>query len=575
MEIENKKLLKIVGDKGRYQYIILITFILCWGMLNNIGKILNFLELKEKVTYYSKDEGKNITETIDDEICKLSKDKYTVTETYDFSLVIDLNIQCEKMKISLIGTICSVGYLFGALTFPYVLKLFGEKKTLILYNIVYFIPYIISLFYISYGYLLFFAFIAMSIVNSMEYVESTLIAEFVNPEVKSVFSAMMNCGSAFGGIFYVLLVYGLQNWKKVFICGLAAAVVILILIIIFIKNSFTYYIKKKDYEGYIKLLKFIAKINGKQEDLEKALKTEEIKSILKDIKEGKSSFKSTPKFELLETHENHPINESSHNHTNEKQQINDNNKVTNITQKEISLQILASPPLSGHNDPKSSDKIPLHKPKLEYNVITILRYKSTRGTFIIFCITWMLTSFLNSGAVIGLKKLKGSIYINSLLLYICEMPAYFITGFVMNIKYIGRKFSLIIMTAGFTLMNLLSYIFFNNDNVIIVCYLINRFFVMSCFCIYYTYCLESYPKSIAKLAYGINGAFNNLGGIIVPFIVEYINDRPRFLLFSICGFGCCLLMTLLDETIGKPIRDQIKEIDDQNSHAINLKQIVV
>ena len=98
---------------------------------------------------------------------------------------------------------------------------------------------------------------------------------------------------------------------------------------------------------------------------------------------------------------------------------------------------------------------------------------------------------------------------------------------------------------------------------------------MSSFCIYYTYCLESYPLSINHLAYGLNGACNSLGGIIIPFIVEYIERRTLYLIYCIFGAVCVVLMIFLKETNGKPIPDQIKEIEETEKGKDNNDNIPV
>lgn len=586
MEDQKKKLLKLAGDKNRFQYIYLMIFLLSWALFNMLGIVLNFFETKQTVTFYSKTEGKNITKEIDDEICALQKNEYSVVETNKFSLVIDLDIQCDKMKISLIGTLCSVGYLIGALSYSYILNFFGEKKTLVIMNIIFIIPYVVALFFMNYWYLLVIIIITMPLLNVICYTTSTLMTEFITLDAKSFFTAVINCGNPFGGLVYILFIYIFKDWKKVFICQIVCLLIMLLLYLVLIRNSFSYYLKNKDYDGYLNLLKFIAKINGKLKYFEEQINTPEYQDILLQIKEGKPKPKEMQVILTTKESEKQLDQPQVLEHSN----IEEKNVPIEGTPKEIPTtpitlanlepeQIPATPMTIANADPmqidKKLEKKNLIKSEEKAGLISLLKYKSVRGTFLIFCICWMFTSFLNSGSVIGLKNLKGSIYVNSSLLFICEAPAYFISGFLMNIKCLGRKYFLIIMTIGFATMNLTSYIFFNNNIIILVCYLANRYFVMSCFCVYYTYCYESYPMSIAKLAYGINGASNNLGGIIVPFIIEYINDRTRFLLFAICGFGCSGLMTLLDETIGKPIPEEIKEISQRNNKEIDIKSIVV
>ena len=83
--------------------------------------------------------------------------------------------------------------------------------------------------------------------------------------------------------------------------------------------------------------------------------------------------------------------------------------------------------------------------------------------------------------------------------------------------------------------------------------------------IYYTYSIELYPTPVRSLAFGINATFGNAGSIGAPYLLEFmISWQFLVLLAAICGVNS-LLLICLPETVGKPMVESIKEIDEINN----------
>ena len=346
----------------------------------------------------------------------------------------------------------------------------------------------------------------------------------------------------------------------------------------------------------MKVLRYIAKFNGRLQYFEEELKKQEYQNLLKEIREGVIPIPiSTPKSEAIEspritdqkleletknrltTNENQIItlnnNNANDNNSSNNDKNNNKDKISENSDK-IIKKVTTNLTNGSHNQKDAGLQKEKSSNKKKLSPLALLKYPSIRYTFLLFCILWFFSSGLYSGLTIGVKNLPGSIYLNSLLLFIAETPGYFISGIAMNNRILGRKYSLVMFTSLFTLGNLLLYILFNYETPSIVIYLITRFFVVSAFVIYYTYSLESYPISIAQLAYGINGSCNSLGGIVVPFVIEYVDNRTLYLIYAIFGIVCVLLMLLLKETNGQPVRDQIIEIEQIVNRAIKDSNIV-
>ena len=245
--------------------------------------------------------------------------------------------------------------------------------------------------------------------------------------------------------------------------------------------------------------------------------------------------------------------------------INIQNTPNNIQKPMLTPQTSLAPfssIISPNTKPSEQNKKKSNQSRiLKTNFWCLIKYPSIRYTFLLLSILWLCTSMLFSGLVIGMKSLPGSIFLNSIILFLAETVGYFCAGPSMNIKKLGRKGALMIYTGGFSLMCFLMVIFINYETLCIVLYIITRFFAMSSFCIYYTFCLESYPTSIKALAYGINGASNNLGGVIIPFIIEYLERRWLYLLYACLGLGCIIILIFLKETLGVIQPDNIREME--------------
>ena len=70
------------------------------------------------------------------------------------------------------------------------------------------------------------------------------------------------------------------------------------------------------------------------------------------------------------------------------------------------------------------------------------------------------------------------------------------------------------------------------------------------FCVYYSFAFESYPISVATYGYSFNATCSAVAGVVIPFIIEYIEEKYVFLIYAIEGVVCTLLFLFLKETRG-------------------------
>ena len=203
------------------------------------------------------------------------------------------------------------------------------------------------------------------------------------------------------------------------------------------------------------------------------------------------------------------------------------------------------------------------KKEIKGSLLQIFKYSSVRYICIILSVGWFCNSTLFYGLVIGIKTLKGSQYRNTAILYLCDFCAYNISGFFSNSK-LGRKLSLQIFTLGYGIFCLVMFLVFDkNKDVVVGFYFCARLFMICGFCVYYSYAFESYPISVATFGYSFNATCSAVAGVVIPFIIEYIEEKYVFLIYAIEGVVCTLLFLFLKETRGKEREDNIKEIEEE------------
>ena len=131
MEEEIAQLVALAGNKNRYQYFIAFLCFLFWVNLTVLAFSLGFLENKPLISYYDAEKNETTVESMEYDHCDWDKSNYTIVETYKFSWVINLGLECEKLKVSLIGTFTSIGALLGAILYSSFTKRFGAKKVIL------------------------------------------------------------------------------------------------------------------------------------------------------------------------------------------------------------------------------------------------------------------------------------------------------------------------------------------------------------------------------------------------------------------------------------------------------------
>ena len=554
MDKDIHTIMELVGNKNRFTIFIIGMNLFLWINVSILNYSLAFIETKPKVTYIK--DGNEITEKLKYDIC--DKYDFIIKEDYKYSIITDFEdgTECNKLKNSLIGTINSIGILLGNFLFHMISGKFGYKNILFIFHICHAIFLLVSIFWDNYYFFqvinCFVMFFTKCILNSSLVMNN----EIVDLKYKAMISSFVNSGLGLGGMFYVLMYYLLKDWRYVFIVGVCLSAISGIIIKIFFHDSLIQSLINKDFEKFYNNLLYIAKMNGREKEFKEGIVNDEkYKNCLEKLKkytEKESVIKYNKKVDgttnIVHIDQNQINIESDNNH-----QSNNN---------------LISPKLSTNNENSTGIK-----KEIKGSLLQIFKYSSVRYILIILSVGWFCNSTLFYGLVIGIKTLKGSQYRNTAILYLCDFCAYNISGFFSNSK-LGRRLSLQIFTLGYGIFCLVMFLVFDkNKDVVVGFYFCARLSMICGFCVYYSYAFESYPISVATYGYSFNATCSSIAGVVIPFIIEYIEEKYVFLIYAIEGVICTFLFLFLKETRGKEREDNIKEIEEQlNKDSGNAKE---
>ena len=546
MDKDIHTIMELVGNKHRFTIFIIVMNLILWINVSVLNFSLAFIETKPKVTYMK--DGQATTEKLTYDIC--DKYDFIIKEDHKYSIITDFEdgTECNKLKISLIGTLNSIGILLGNFLFHIISGKFGYKNILFIFHIGHAVFLLVSIFWDNYYYFqvinCFVMFFTKCILNSSLVMNN----EIVDLKYKAMISSFVNSGLGLGGMFYVLMYYLLKDWRYVFIVGTCLSAISGVIIKIFYHDSLVQSLINKDFDKFYNNLVYIAKMNGREKEFNEGIVNDEkYKNCLEKLK-GYTNEESNKETVVKYSKKDEMV-------TTQTVQIQQR-MATESSQKSADKLISSTKSNNSENSVET-------KKEIKGSLLQIFKYSSVRYICIILSVGWFCNSTLFYGLVIGIKTLKGSQYRNTAILYLCDFCAYNISGFFSNSK-LGRKLSLQIFTLGYGIFCLVMFLVFDkNKDVVVGFYFCARLFMICGFCVYYSYAFESYPISVATFGYSFNATCSAVAGVVIPFIIEYIEEKYVFLIYAIEGVVCTLLFLFLKETRGKEREDNIKEIEEE------------
>jgi MFS family permease len=564
MDEKIDQVLALAGNEHRYQYFTLVVIIFLWVNCNFISCVLPFLE-REPIVNYTDSEGnfhENVTLTSD--ICMdLNGRNFTVVESFGYSWASEFHIECKNAEIGNIGSFAFIGNAAGGFVFSFISKLISHKKILIIssfgFCIAIFLCTTIRSFDYFYGLLVCEIFMGL-FGNCLCYSSLVVAQEIVASKKRSLFNSIINVGYAFCGIIYAILFLLLQDWRKVFYVLIGASAFTLILIWIFIYDSPREYFNSNNYDKVIKILEGIASFNGKLEEFREGIeKDEEIKSIIK----GEPLMNPSERPSKADTKEKNKEEENINENNENSKEYEFNKDISEGKLKDINLT--TSLISQGDNNLKNSLNSEKKNRIQKINVWSLFKYPSIRYRFLLLNFLWIGTRASFNGVSISSKAFPGNFYVNIIVLFILESISYFVSGYLIDIKKLGRKGTLWIEYALVIIVFvLLAFLELDTAGSLTLNYLA-RFCCAGIDVIYYTYSIELYPTPVRSLAFGINATFGNAGSIGAPYLLEFLKNWQFLILFGVVCAINAVVLVCIPETVGKPMIESIKELSEENN----------
>lgn len=187
--------------------------------------------------------------------------------------------------------------------------------------------------------------------------------------------------------------------------------------------------------------------------------------------------------------------------------------------------------------------------------IKALFYKSTRSDFLILSGIWFSSNCIYNSitSFIKIKYDRYPFYFS--MLFFVECLSVVIIYYIVKIKKIGRKKTLIILFFTYSSTLLINYFFSFYFRVTEVLFgFISRLFFAGVNNILYFYTIEIYPTPVRYSGLGLNVSFSYLGNIVsMWFFVFHLQIGTA--IYICIGLASAILMFLLKETNERDFED--------------------
>ncbi|CAD5114786.1 DgyrCDS3828 [Dimorphilus gyrociliatus] len=195
----------------------------------------------------------------------------------------------------------------------------------------------------------------------------------------------------------------------------------------------------------------------------------------------------------------------------------------------------------------------------------MLKSRQVALELFICSIAWFTNSLVYYGLSLNTGTLSGSIFLNTFLSGIVEIPAHIICIF--GLKYYGRvpTFSGAFLFAGVTSIANVFAIAFNAPQALqTTLSMMGKASITVSFDVAYVLSAELFPTPIRALSLGICSSVSRISGMASPYVGGSLQKVQKYLpalIFGVFGFASFALTVLLPETSGKPMPDTLEEAE--------------
>mmetsp|Transcript_31576 Transcript_31576/g.79276 ORF Transcript_31576/g.79276 Transcript_31576/m.79276 type:complete len:399 (-) Transcript_31576:107-1303(-) len=241
---------------------------------------------------------------------------------------------------------------------------------------------------------------------------------------------------------------------------------------------------------------------------------------------------------------------------------------------EKAREVLTSMAKENRQDIPEDGLPPLKQPASTKTVSigSLFPYPALRRRLFAMSFIFVANSMVYYGLSLNVGSLGGSIYLNSFLSGLVEMPSYAFAQF--SVEFFGRKRTLIFLNAMAGTGCLLSAFVTGKAQTAVA--LIGRFGIAASFNMIFLYTTELFPTVVRSAALGTCSLVARIGGIAAPQIILFrrFHDSLPSLIFGATAAAACLTATLLPETKGVVLEDDLEGAAKQASAKSSTREFV-
>ncbi|KAF4665155.1 hypothetical protein FOL47_004730 [Perkinsus chesapeaki] len=181
----------------------------------------------------------------------------------------------------------------------------------------------------------------------------------------------------------------------------------------------------------------------------------------------------------------------------------------------------------------------------------------------VMVIAWFASSLGYYGLSMNVGHLGGSIYINSILCALVDIPSYVMMYLMVDNSITGRRLSLVIyLIAGGISCIVCPFVSYPHWLYLTIA-LLGKFFISAAFGVCYIYGAELFPTSIRSSALGIQSLSARIAGILSP-LIPPLGDvwfpLPNLIFGIPCLVAGGLIWRFLPETFGRRLPTTVEDV---------------
>merc|ERR1719277_397446 len=201
------------------------------------------------------------------------------------------------------------------------------------------------------------------------------------------------------------------------------------------------------------------------------------------------------------------------------------------------------------------------------NPLDLFRTPEIRKRILIGGFLWFTSSMVFFALSLGASNLAGDIFINSALLGLVEIPAFFVCMWSINYKHIGRRISVagFFLIAGIFCLASVPVLHIGGlDTLFTVFSLVGKMGIAACFNIVFVYTPDFMPTELRSQGTGLMNVCARVSGMLAPYAGNMLKKvwlpLPS-LIFGILGTSAGIAALFLPETLNKKLPDTIRDIE--------------